>query len=189
MVGGTMFHRRVIQREISRVLVLNLSGKTSGAKNTDRIFLSLTPPSLLSRGTLCRLSARSKTSRVVSEDEFQAQLDLAGGEGGVGLQEILCGLLVVGRVGNSVNGCAVIGERSRFGSQAVGGNSDARVEVVEEVEGIGGEVEPVALADMDFTNEAEVCGSVVGPGEGVAAVAGKTIVVVVAILVGIAGDR
>src|SRR5271168_3895995 len=52
MVGGTMFHRRVIQREISRVLVLNLSGKTSGAKNTDRIFLSLTPPSLLSRGTL-----------------------------------------------------------------------------------------------------------------------------------------
>src|SRR5271163_4352894 len=51
MVGGTMFHRRVIQREISRVLVLNLSGKTSGAKNTDRIFLSLTPPSLLSRGT------------------------------------------------------------------------------------------------------------------------------------------
>src|SRR5271170_725907 len=42
---------------------------------------------------------------------------------------------------------------------------------------------------MDFANEAEVCGSVVGPGEGVAAVAGKTIVVVVAILVGIAGDR
>jgi hypothetical protein len=27
MVGGTIFHREVIQREISRVLVLNLSGK------------------------------------------------------------------------------------------------------------------------------------------------------------------
>jgi hypothetical protein len=27
MVGGTIFHRRVIQREIFRVLVLNLSGK------------------------------------------------------------------------------------------------------------------------------------------------------------------
>ena len=27
MVGGTIFHRKVIQREISRVLVLNLSGK------------------------------------------------------------------------------------------------------------------------------------------------------------------
>jgi hypothetical protein len=27
MVGGTIFHRRVIQREISRVLVLSLSGK------------------------------------------------------------------------------------------------------------------------------------------------------------------
>ena len=34
MVGGTIFHRRVIQREISRVLVLNLSGNASGAKNT-----------------------------------------------------------------------------------------------------------------------------------------------------------
>ncbi len=28
MVGGTIFHRDVIQREISRALVLNLSGKT-----------------------------------------------------------------------------------------------------------------------------------------------------------------
>jgi hypothetical protein len=27
MVGGTIFHREMIQREISRVLVLNLSGK------------------------------------------------------------------------------------------------------------------------------------------------------------------
>ncbi len=31
MVGGTVFHREVIQCEISRVLVLNLSGKASGA--------------------------------------------------------------------------------------------------------------------------------------------------------------
>ena len=29
--GGTVFHRNAIQREISRVLVLNLSGKTRGA--------------------------------------------------------------------------------------------------------------------------------------------------------------
>jgi len=27
MVGGTIFHREMIQREISRVLVLNLSGQ------------------------------------------------------------------------------------------------------------------------------------------------------------------
>jgi hypothetical protein len=57
MVGGTIFGRRsppqVIQREISRVLVLNLSGKRNGATNTDRILLSLTPPPLLSRGTHC----------------------------------------------------------------------------------------------------------------------------------------
>jgi hypothetical protein len=32
MVGGTIFHRWVIQREISRVLVLNLSGKKTVLK-------------------------------------------------------------------------------------------------------------------------------------------------------------
>jgi len=48
MVGGTIFHRWVIQREIYRVLVLNLSGKANGARNTDRRSLSLTAPSLLS---------------------------------------------------------------------------------------------------------------------------------------------
>jgi hypothetical protein len=31
MVGGTQVHCKVIQREISRVLVLNLSGKKCGA--------------------------------------------------------------------------------------------------------------------------------------------------------------
>ena len=52
MVGGTIeFHRRVIQREISRVLVLNLSGKQAVLKAPHRISLSLTAPSLLSRGT------------------------------------------------------------------------------------------------------------------------------------------
>ena len=54
MGGGTTFRREMIQREISRALVLNLSGKKSGAKNTDRILLSLTPPSLLSRPTRLR---------------------------------------------------------------------------------------------------------------------------------------
>ncbi len=33
MVGGTIFHRKMISREISRVLVLNLSGKRGGSKN------------------------------------------------------------------------------------------------------------------------------------------------------------
>jgi len=41
----------MIQREISRALVLNLSGKASGATALPRIFLSLTAPSLLSRAT------------------------------------------------------------------------------------------------------------------------------------------
>jgi hypothetical protein len=38
MVGGTIFHREMIQREISRVLVLNLSGKKSGASALPRTF-------------------------------------------------------------------------------------------------------------------------------------------------------
>ena len=51
MVGGTIFHREVIQREISRALVLNLSGKASGAQTLLRTTMPLTEPSLLSRGT------------------------------------------------------------------------------------------------------------------------------------------
>src|SRR5713226_2282855 len=54
MVGGTTFHREMIQREISRALVLNLSGKASGATALPRIFLYLTAPSLLLRPTRSR---------------------------------------------------------------------------------------------------------------------------------------
>jgi hypothetical protein len=62
MVGGTIFHREMIQREISRALVLNLSGKKSGASARHRISLSLTEPSLLSRGT--RLSGAPGIAKV-----------------------------------------------------------------------------------------------------------------------------
>ncbi len=53
MVGGTIFHRRVIQREISRALVLNLlwHDNAGGACAPPRITMSLTEPSLLSRGS------------------------------------------------------------------------------------------------------------------------------------------
>src|ERR1017187_9012749 len=51
MVGGTIFHREVIPREISRALVLNLSGEHGGAHVPPRRSLSLTQPSLLSRAT------------------------------------------------------------------------------------------------------------------------------------------
>ena len=37
MVGGTIFHREMIQREISRALVLNLFGKANGASARHRI--------------------------------------------------------------------------------------------------------------------------------------------------------
>jgi hypothetical protein len=56
MVGGTIFlgdHPPLdIQREISRVLVPNFSGEKTVLKNTDRRSVSLTKPSLLSRGIL-----------------------------------------------------------------------------------------------------------------------------------------
>ena len=39
MVGGTIFHRDVIQREISRALVLNLSGKTRCSGTAEEIFV------------------------------------------------------------------------------------------------------------------------------------------------------
>ena len=50
MFGGTMFHREMIQREISRVLVLNPSGKKRCSGTAQDIF-ALTEPSLLSRRT------------------------------------------------------------------------------------------------------------------------------------------
>jgi len=51
MVGGTIFHREMIPREISRALVLSLSGKKTGASALHRTITPLTEPSLLSRGT------------------------------------------------------------------------------------------------------------------------------------------
>src|ERR1700728_1982317 len=54
MVGGTIFGRRSPPQVISVRFPESWSSTSlakSGAKNTDRILLSLTPPSLLSRGT------------------------------------------------------------------------------------------------------------------------------------------
>ncbi len=48
--GTTSSAEEMIQREISRVLVLNLSGQRSGAPALPRRSLSLTAPSLLSKG-------------------------------------------------------------------------------------------------------------------------------------------
>src|ERR1700722_204978 len=123
----------------------------------------------------------------ISEDEFQSQLNLARGEGGGGLEEILW-LLVVGRVGNSIDVGAVGSEGGGFGGEAVGGDGDALIVAVEQVEGIGGEVEAAGVAEVDFADEAEIGGGVVGASEGVAAVAGETVVEIVAVLIGIAAD-
>src|SRR5882762_7207610 len=114
-------------------------------------------------------------------DEFQRQLDLSWGVGGVGLQEIL-GLLVVGGVGSDAYCGRVLGEGCGIGDQAVGGDADALVVAVEEVEGFGGEVEFVAFAETDFAGEAEVGGGVVGTGKGIAAVAGEAVVKAIVVL-------
>ena len=63
MVGGTIFHREMIPREISRALVLNLSGETSGAKTPPRRSLPLTEPSLLSRATRLRCALDERGGR------------------------------------------------------------------------------------------------------------------------------
>src|SRR5208282_5245314 len=75
-----------------------------------------------------------------------------------------------------------------FGGEAVGGDGDSLVEAVEQVERVDGEFEAVTLPDVDLANQTHVGGGVVGSGEGVAAVAGQAVVVVVAVLIGIAGD-
>jgi hypothetical protein len=62
MVGGTIFHREVIPREISRALVLNLSGEHGGAHVPPRRSLSLTQPSLLSRATRPDIAHRKATT-------------------------------------------------------------------------------------------------------------------------------
>ena len=133
-------------------------------------------------GTLYRA-----TGHCFSEDKFEAELDLAGGEGSVGFQEAL-GLLVEGGIEDSVDVGGVLHEGGGFDGEAVGGDFDALVVAVEEVEGVGGELQAIAVANVDFADEAKIGGSVVGSGEAVAAVAGETVVVVVAVLVGIAVD-
>src|SRR5580704_7778792 len=89
----------------------------------------------------------------ISEDEFQSQLNLARGEGGGGFHEILR-LLVVGRVGNAVAVGAVGSEGGRFSGETVGGDGDALIVAVEEVEGVGGEVEAAGVTEVDFADEA-----------------------------------
>jgi len=73
MVGGTSFHRRVIQREISGALVLNLSGEKRGADALHGTTLPLTEPSLLSWGCQCVLiSAGSRLSEISSRRDRHA---------------------------------------------------------------------------------------------------------------------
>jgi len=45
---------------------------------------------------------------------------------------------------------AIWREGGGFGGEAVGGDGDALVVAVEEVEGIGGELEAVAVGDVNF---------------------------------------
>ena len=105
------------------------------------------------------------------ENELQAELDLAGCESGVRLHEILR-LLVVRGVGCSVYVSRILREGGSFGREAVGGYGDALVVAVEEVERVGREFEPVAVAHVDFADQAQVGGGVIGSSESVAAVAG-----------------
>ena len=68
-----------------------------------------------------------------SEYKFQAELNLTRSEGGVGLQETL-GLLVVGRIENSVDIGGVLRECGGLDGESAGSDLDALVVAVEEVE-------------------------------------------------------
>jgi len=57
----------VIQREISRALVLNLSGEKHGVQNTDRRTLPLTQTSFLSRGTRWFLLQKKEKANLISQ--------------------------------------------------------------------------------------------------------------------------
>src|SRR5580704_6497256 len=124
---------------------------------------------------------------LTSENQLQPQMELARGEGRVRLQEIL-GLLVVAGVGNSVGVGGVLREGGGFGGQAIGCDLDTLVVAVEEVEGVCGEFQAIALADVDLADEAQISGGVIGSGEGVAGVAWESVVEIVTVLVGIAVD-
>ena len=105
----------------------------------------------------------------------------------VGFHEVV-GKLVVARIGGEVRLHVVLYEGGGVGDHPVRGNGDALVVAIEEVEGFGDEVEFVALAEAQGASDAQVRGGVVGSGEGIAAVAGKTVVQAVRVLIGIAGD-
>jgi hypothetical protein len=79
-----------------------------------------------------------------SEKRTSGLVGLAGSEGCVGFEETL-GPQVVGGVGNSVDIDAAGREGAGFGREAVGGDSDALISAVEEVKGIGGELEVLAV--------------------------------------------
>src|SRR5258708_14345708 len=133
-------------------------------------------------------SARATLSRTTpSEEQFQSDLDLPGGVGGVGLHEVLW-LLVIARVGSDADFCRALYEGRGIRDQAVRGNDQTLVVAVQKVEGLGDQVEFAALGEAEFASEAEVGGGIVGSGEGVTAVAGESVVEAVAVLVGIAGN-
>ena len=96
---------------------------------------------------------------------------MPGCESGVGLHEILR-LLVVGGVGCSVYVSRVLRESSGFSGETVGSYGDTLVIAVEEIERIGGEFQTISVAHVDFADQAQVGGGVIGSGESVATVTG-----------------
>src|SRR5258708_22915010 len=113
-------------------------------------------------------SARATLSRTTpSEEQFQSDLDLPGGVGGVGLHEVLW-LLVIARVGSDSDFCRSLYECRGIRDPAVRGNDQTLVVAVQKVEGLGDQVEFAALGEAEFASEAKVGGGIVGTGEGVA---------------------
>ena len=97
---------------------------------------------------------------------------MPGGVGGVGFGEGT-GQLVVAGIGGDSSRDRALNERAGRGNESVRGDGDALVIAVEQVEGIGGEVEFTAFVQAQGFSQAKVGRGVVGSGEGVAAVPGR----------------
>src|SRR5580693_6051504 len=76
-----------------------------------------------------------------------------------------------------------------IGLQAVFGDQDALIVAIEQVEGFEDQVQLQALAHKQAASQAQVGGGVIGSDERIASCAGKAVVGVVAVLIGIARNH
>ena len=89
------------------------------------------------------------------EHQFQPELDLARRIRRVRFSEVFWELIITG-VRSQSGGSGALNETCGIGREAIGGDGNALVVAVEKVERLDDEVEFVALAQMNLTDDAQV---------------------------------